>query len=417
MRVRILGLAWVAALLTACGGTVAGGGSDGGEGGDEPLRIGLITGLTGAYVQLGQEQRNGAELAVQHLGGRAGERPIELLVRDGQLRPDAALREAQSLVQAEQVDFLVGCVSAATTLAINQVASQAGVPYIGACQTEQLNRPPNYNPAVTYHIAPTTSIPINASTPYLCNTLGKSIFLLLPDYALGYEQEAAYLGAVAEQPGCAIVGKAYFPLGTTDFNPYIPTIEGSGAEVLVFGGAGRDQVSFLRQAEQFALTDRFRTFITVSDLTFDEELGFPLVDGTYAVTAFWWAVDEPGAQEYVAAYREAYDRPPGTYVMYTWNAVRLIADQVAAGHSTPEQFRQAVEGLEISYAQGPTAIRACDHQTLGPAYVLEGLSAEEAATRGGDPRFGFRAVVQAVPGGEQTAPTCAEVATEFQRPS
>jgi branched-chain amino acid transport system substrate-binding protein len=416
MRLRALGLACAALLLASCGGTVAGGGGGGG-GGTEPLRIGLITGLTGAYVQLGQEQRNGAELAVRQLGARAGERPIELLVRDDQLRPDAALREAQALVQADQVDFLVGCVSAATTLAINQVASQAGVPYVGACQTEQLNRPPNFNPAVTYHIAPTTSIPINASTPYICGNLGTSLFLLLPDYALGYEQEAAYAGAVAEQPGCTIVGKAYFPLGTTDFNPYIPTVEGSGAQVLVFGGAGRDQVSFLRQAEQFALTDRFRTVIAVEDLTFDEELGFPLVDGTYAVAAFWWTVDDPGVQEFVSAYREAYDRPPGNYGMYTWNAVRLIGEQVAAGNDTPEKFRQAVEGLDVALAQGPMTIRACDHQALGPVYVLEGLSAEEAATRGGDPRFGYRAIVQSIPGGEDIAPSCAEVATEFQRPS
>lgn len=415
MRSRAIILACAVLLLTSCGGTVAGGGGGGGESGSEPLRIGVITGLTGAYVQLGEEQRNGAELAVELLGGRAGDRPIELFVRDGQLKPDVALREAQALVQAEQVDFLTGCVSAATTLAMNQVTSQAGVPYLGACQTEQLNRPPNYNPATTYHLAPATSIPINAGVPYICGNLGGSMFLLLPDYAFGHEQEAAYQGAVDEQQGCTIAGTAYFPLGTTDFNPYIPTIEGSGADVLVYGGVGRDQVSFLRQAAQFGLTERFETFLTIEDLSFDRELGFELIDGTYAMSAFYWNVDDPGVQEYVSAYREAYGQPPGGYGVYTYNAVNLIAEQVAAGNDSPEEFREAVEGLEVTLGQGPMTIRECDHQALGPVYILEGLSAEEAATRGGDPEFGYRDVVQAVPGSAELAPTCEEVATEFQR--
>jgi branched-chain amino acid transport system substrate-binding protein len=416
MRSRAVILACAAVLLASCSGSVVGGSGGGGEEpGSQPLKIGLITSLTGAYVQLGEEQRNGAELAVTLLGARAGDRPVELIVRDDQLKPDVALREAQSLVQAEGVDFLTGCVSAATTLAMNQIASQAGVPYLGTCQTEQLNRPPNYNPATTYHLAPATSIPVSAAVPYICGNLGKNIFLLLPDYAFGHEQEAGYTKSVAEQQGCTVVGTAYFPLGTTDFNPYIPSIEGSGADVLVFGGAGRDQVSFMRQSAQFGLKDRMPLFLNLEDLSFDEELGFDLIDGTYALSAFYWSVDDPGVQEYVRAYRDAYGKPPGGYGVYAYNAVNLIAEQVAAGHGAPEEFRTAVEGLDVSLGQGPMTIRECDHQALGPVYILEGLSAQEAASRGGDPQYGFRAVVQAVPGSADLAPTCEEVTSEFQR--
>ena len=48
-------------LVAACGGTVGGGGGGGGGGGEagstEPLKIGVITSLTGAYVQLGEDQK------------------------------------------------------------------------------------------------------------------------------------------------------------------------------------------------------------------------------------------------------------------------------------------------------------------------------------------------------------------------
>jgi branched-chain amino acid transport system substrate-binding protein len=411
-------LVGVALLVAACGGTVAGsGGGGGGEeaGSTEPIKIGVITSLTGAYVQLGEDQKNGAELAVDLLGGKMGDRPIELIVRDDQLKPDVALREAQSLVQEEQVDFLTGCVSAATTLAMNQIATQAGVPYLGTCQTEQLNRPPNFDEALTYHLAPVPSQTTNAAAPFICGELGKSVFLLLPDYAYGHEQEAGYKTAIPEQSGCTVAGTAFFPLGTTDYNPYIPTVEGSGAEVLVFGGAGRDQVSFLRQAEQFALTDRIKTFLSLEDLSFDQELGFELIDGTWAMSAFYWKVDDEGVQKYVEAYRDAYGTPPGGYGVYTYNAINLIAEHVADGDSSPEDFRKAVEGEEISLGQGDMTIRECDHQALIPIYILEGLAADEAESRGGDAEFGFREVVDVVEGTEEFAPTCDEVKTEFQR--
>jgi ABC-type branched-subunit amino acid transport system substrate-binding protein len=418
MRAKAGLLAAVALLATACGGTVAGsGGGDSGAdaGSTEPIKIGVITSLTGAYVQLGEDQKNGAELAVELLDGKMGDRPVELIVRDDQLKPDVALREAQSLVQEEQVDFLTGCVSAATTLAMNQIATQAGVPYLGTCQTEQLNRPPNFDEALTYHMAPVPSQTTNAAAPFICGELGTKVFLLLPDYAYGHEQEAGYKTAIPEQSGCTVAGTAFFPLGTTDYNPYIPTVEGSGADVLVFGGAGRDQVSFLRQAEQFALTDRIKTFLSLEDLSFDQELGFDLIDGTWAMSAFYWDVDDEGVQKYVEAYRDAYGTPPGGYGVYTYNAINLIAEHVAAGDSSPEDFRKAVEGEEISLGQGDMTIRECDHQALIPIYILEGLSADEAKSRGGDAEFGYREVVDVVEGTEEFAPTCDEVKTEFQR--
>jgi branched-chain amino acid transport system substrate-binding protein len=178
---------------------------------------------------------------------------------------------------------------------------------------------------------------------------------------------------------------------------------------------GRDQVSFLRQADQFGLTDRIPTFITIEDLSFDQELGFDLVDGTYSMAAFWWNVDDEGVQKYVEAYRDEYGAPPGGYGVYLYNALNLIASAVEEGNDTPEAFRDWMEGREVALGQGEMSIRECDHQALAPIYILEGLSADEAESRGGDAEFGLREVVETVPGSEETAPSCDEVQEEFQR--
>src|SRR5579885_3025200 len=95
------------ALVAACG--VAGGQSTaGGSTSSTPIRIGVVTGLTGTYAQLGEAQQNGAQLAIQELHGKAGNHPISVLVRDDQIKPDLALSQAKSLVQVNKVDFLTG---------------------------------------------------------------------------------------------------------------------------------------------------------------------------------------------------------------------------------------------------------------------------------------------------------------------
>lgn len=400
----------VALLVAACGGGFEeGGGSDGSS---EPIKVGVVTGLTGPYVSLGTAQQQGAEMVVEELDGMVGDHPLEVIVRDDQMQPDAALREAQSLVQSEQVDFLVGCVSAATTLAINQVASQAGVAYLGTCQTAQLTRPPNYDPAITYHVAPLTSMVINSYLPWVCENLGSEIFLLVPDYAWGHEQNAAYEEA-ADGAGCEISGRSWFPLGTTDFTPYIPQVRDAEPQVLLFGGAGRDQVNFMKQANQFGLRDDMEIFLNLADYTFDAEIGFNIIDNTYAATKFYWNVDDPGVQSFVELYQEQYGAPPSGYAPFVYNAVKLIADAVAEDQYSPEQFREFMEGHEYNYSQGPERIRACDHQAFAPTYIVEGMSEEEAADQVGSAEHGYRSILETIPPSEDHAPSCQEMTTEY----
>jgi branched-chain amino acid transport system substrate-binding protein len=411
-KIAVVAVAIVGVALAGCGG----GGFDKDSGGDQgakPIKIGVITGLTGPYVTLGTAQRNGAQVAVKQMGGKAGDHPISLIVRDDGLQPDAALREAKSLVQAEHVDFLTGCVSAATTLAINQVAKQAGIPYLGTCQTEQLTRPPNFAAQASYHIAPLTSQVISAYMPWLCDKLGKKLYLLIPDYAWGHEQNAAY-EQEAKENGCSIAGHAWFPLGTTDFTPYIPRVRGSSADVVVFGGAGRDQVNFMKQAKQFDLGERMKIFLNLEDFTFDEEMGFDLIAGTHAATALYWTVDNPGVQEFVKAYQKTYKAPPSGYAVYLYNAVRLIADAAKEDKLSGKAFREFLEGREFEYAQGKEMLRGCDHQTFQPTYIVEGLSAKQAAAEGKSGRWGFRKVVKTIPPSEENAPSCADAKTPFK---
>lgn len=406
-RLQAVSAAAGAMLLAACG--VAGGSSGSSSGSQDttPVKIGLVTGLTGAYVQLGEAQQRGADLAIKTLNGKAGTHPISVIVRDDQIKPDQALAQSKTLVQVDRVDFLTGCVSAATTLAINQVAKEAGIPYLGTCQTEKLNRKPDYGPD-TFHIAPLPSQDVNAITGWIVKNLGKSIYFLQPDYAWGHEQYDAEQKAFPTA-GATNLGVSWAPLGTTDFTPYIPKIQAAHPDVLMVGAAGNDQVNFLKQANQFGLNKQMKIFQFLEDFGFDQQMGFDVIQGTYAATNFYWTVKDTGTQKFVKDYQAAYGQPPSGYAAYVYNAVMLIAKQVASGSYKPDAFAKALAGGKIDLAEGPMTIRSCDHQSIQPTYIVQGLSAAQAASDGGSAQFGFRKVIQTVAASESQAPPCSEV--------
>jgi len=405
-RLRAISVGAAAALLAGCG--VAGGSSSSGGSQDTtPVKIGVVTGLTGPYVQLGQAQQRGAELAIKDLNAKAGSHPISAIVRDDQIKPDQALEQSKTLVQVDKVDFLTGCVSAATTLAINQVAKSAGIPYLGTCQTEKLNRKPDFGP-YTFHIAPLPSQDVNATVSWIVKNLGKNVYFIQPDYAWGHEQFDAEQKAFPAAGG-TVLGVSWAPLGTTDFTPYIPKIQAAHPDVLMVGAAGNDQVNFLKQATQFGLNKQMKIFQFLEDFGFDQQMGFDVIQGTYGATNFYWTVKDPGTQKFVKDYQAAYGQPPSGYAAYVYNAVMLIAKQVEANKYKPDDFAKALAGSKFDLAEGAMSIRACDHQTMQPTYIVQGLSSAQAQSDGGSAQFGFRKVLETVPGSESQMPPCSEV--------
>ena len=77
-------------------------------GAQEKLKVGVIATLSGPPALLGQQLRNGFQLAVKNLGGKLGGRDVEVVVEDDELKPDVAVNKAKALVDRSKVDFVVG---------------------------------------------------------------------------------------------------------------------------------------------------------------------------------------------------------------------------------------------------------------------------------------------------------------------
>ena len=87
MRHALLFGAQLAAAAVTCDFAVNGAAAQ------DKIRIGLIYTLSGPPSVLGQQSKNGFELALKDLGGKMGGKDVELFVVDDELKPDVAIQK------------------------------------------------------------------------------------------------------------------------------------------------------------------------------------------------------------------------------------------------------------------------------------------------------------------------------------
>ena len=88
-----------------------------------PIRIGFPTPLTGPFGAEARAQVKSAELAVKQFNdaGGIGGRQVELLVRDDKLNAGEAATRTLELIEKDKVHAVVGALSSAVQLAVNEV--------------------------------------------------------------------------------------------------------------------------------------------------------------------------------------------------------------------------------------------------------------------------------------------------------
>src|ERR1019366_9262544 len=91
----------------------------------DPIKIGVVTPLSGTYAGIGQPVRWGLELAAHEINDAGGinGRKVVLLFEDEEANPAVAVQKAERLFQVEHVDFLTGMVNSGSTLAVGQLGS------------------------------------------------------------------------------------------------------------------------------------------------------------------------------------------------------------------------------------------------------------------------------------------------------
>jgi branched-chain amino acid transport system substrate-binding protein len=345
---------------------------------EAPIKIGFPVPLTGPYGTEAQDQVRAAQLAIAQFndaGGLNG-RKAELVVRDDKLNPGEAATRTLELVEKEKVNFVVGSLSAAVQLAINNVTKERGVLFNSISQSDAINEVADFS-KYTFHEALNPHMTSGAVGRYAFSKFGKRVAFLTADYAYGHEMVRGFL-EVGKAFNIENLGDIRHPLGTSDFSTLLPRIQALKPDILCISNFGRDQQIVLKQATDFGVKKTTQIIAPLLSHASRVAAGPQAFEGVIGGCSFYWGIEDKFAstKAFNDAFRKMYDgKLPSDYGALGYGGVRTVLTAVKnAGSVETDKVIAAMEALKYDFYKGPQYYRKCAHQSVQSVLVIQSKS-------------------------------------------
>jgi branched-chain amino acid transport system substrate-binding protein len=373
----------------------------------ETIRIGFPVPLTGPFAAEARDQVKSAELAVKLINdkGGGGGRKVELLVRDDKLNAGEAATRTLELIESDKVHAIVGSLSSAVQLAVNEVTRARGVIYVSISQSDTINEVKDFS-RFTFHEALNPHMTTAAVAKHTFKK-GSKVAYLVADYAYGHEMLRGFKQAQTAI-GAESVGEILHPLGVADYSTFMPRLRSMRPDILCICNFGRDQANAIKQAVDFGMKQQMKMVVPV--LLYDQRLaiGPDAFEGVIGGSNYYWELEEsiPSAKSFNNAFRAANGGAvPTDYGAYGFTGVySLLLAMQAAGGADTDKVIAVLEELKYDVAKGPQRYRKCDHQSVQSVLVLE--SKKKADMKSEADLFNILAIE---PASETMLRTCAEL--------
>jgi len=337
---------------------------------EEPLKIVVISALTGPAGTIGQSQLAGAkvgEMQINAEGGIMG-RKIQIIERDTAASPATAVKVAQEAGMGEGAKFYIGVVSSAVGLALAPIMERLdGVLILCAAQSakstgSECNR--HVFRICTNSVACARGAAQLMAERYPDVTRWAGIN---PDYEWGHSAWSVFAPELLKvNPKAKIVAEEWPKFKETNFEPYILKLIDSKADGLYSVLYAADFITFVKQAGKYKLFDQIKAFMDhAAAIEVAEPLGTHMVDfwggGHYHQDAW----NNPLNTKFREGHKKLYKREPVYNASETYTALYALKNAMEKAKSFETgPVIQALEGLEFDSVTGQRVIRSRDHQTI-----------------------------------------------------
>lgn len=369
---------WIPVLaLLACGAAF----------GAEPIRIGMIEGMSGPFANAGQAVVRNLQFAIEKVNAKGGVRlpdgahPLALATFDNKQGVEESLIGLRQFTD-QRVQFIVQGNSSAVAAALidgvekhNQRVPDQRVLFLNYSAVD---------PVLTnekcsfwhFRFDAHADMRMHALTEVIKgDTSARRVYLIGQDYSFGQQlARSARAQLAAKRPDIAIVGDELHPIGKIkDFTPYIAKIKASGADTVITGNWGNDLTLLVKAAREAGLNVKFYTF-------YGNGLGAPAALGDAGVgrvraVAEWHPNSGDGANaasdKFYQDFRKRYPQPEDDYVHLRMQLmIEMLANAIEKAKTTEAAaVANALEGARFKNAFHEAVMRPEDHQLLQPLYV------------------------------------------------
>jgi branched-chain amino acid transport system substrate-binding protein len=362
---------------------------------DEPILIGLITDLTGSLAPYGLMTQRSFQLGMEYASGAPGTEgdastttytfgdcEVQVLVRDDKGSAEETATLARELIEAEQVDLLVGTVSSGSTATLQEIAKESQVPLIVAPAAANDITGVNFN-EYTFRTSRNNYQDFINLCQYL-TTQYDTFVQIAPDYSFGYGGAASARDACTKFGGEFVADDIFAPLDTTDFTPYVEQMLDSGAEAWIATWAGGGFVPLMQAAQDLGLTDAMAMGSSIANNATVPVFYATAVGQNSGILYHYTAPDNPINDWLVEEVKARYNEPPDLFDADAMNAALLALNALnkTGGDTDAAALIAAMEGMEFDGPKGKIIIRPEDHVAIQDMYIVKILNVD-------DPEFRF----------------------------
>jgi branched-chain amino acid transport system substrate-binding protein len=318
-----------------------------------PIKIGLVTPLTGGMAPNGKDTENGLRLFLEEQAYKIAGREVKLYAEDDEGKPATGLTKARALVEGQGVHLLFGPVSAAVGYAIAPYVDGKKVPTVYAIVAGEDITQRKRSPWIV-RTGWASAQPSHPFGEYAYKTLGyKRIAMIGYDFAFGWEVAGGFQRTF-EEAGGQVVQKLWPPLFNPDYAPFITQLRGDvDAIYAVFSGG--DALRFARQFADSPLKGKIP--VIAGGVYTDEHVLRTMGDevlGVVSALHYSAALDNPANRKFVTAYQAKFGTVPsyyseGPYV--TGYAVKAAIESIGGDVENAEKLITAIRKVEM--AQSP----------------------------------------------------------------
>lgn len=330
----------------------------------EPIRIGGLATLEGAFAVDGYDAMRGIEMALKEFNYEIAGHPLKLVKASSDATPNSAVDAARKLIEQDHVDILVGPLSGSEGIAVKGYAKKhpdkTFINGSSAAQDTTLR-----DPAENFFRFSTDGAQWMAGLGnYVYNTKGyRRIAIVSEDYSFPYTQVFGFQFEFCRDGG-EVVHKHWVPIGTKDYSAVIAQLPSDIDAIYVMLG-GSDAVNFLTQYRQYG-GDKpmIGSSVTVDQTVLSSKGPFKkYVVGTPSAGPIADSWDNSRWQEFVERYQKMF--PDGfptpslfaeTYYVNTKAA--LLALQKVDGDLSDGQkrFQKELANLTFETPTGPVSL-------------------------------------------------------------
>lgn len=258
----------------------------------EPLRIGILTDLTGMNADVsGAGSILAARMAVEDHGGTAAGRTVEVLGGDHQNRADFAASITRKWVDEQNVRAIFDLPTTPAALASIEVAKEVNAAVFVSAGASSDITGKYCADNVAHWTYDTYALAAGAATG-LTDEQNKSWFFLTADYTFGENLQRDATTAI-EALGGVVAGTVRHPRETNDMSSYLLQAQASGANIIALANSAGDTSTAVKQAAEYGIiAGGQKVAALLAFITDIDAIGLETAQGMAVTEAFYWDFDE-----------------------------------------------------------------------------------------------------------------------------